>query len=869
MSLKPLTHDASLARPRHQIEAEIARFLELLFAPGDVFEIRAPECRDHAGSRFEYVVSGYYADAELAASAVADLETRCSPVAIYVTLNPVDTALLARAANRLKATPKATTGDRDVLRRRWMLVDLDPVRPPGVSATEAEFRAAHDKALAVMDILIAEGWPAPLLGLSGNGAHLLFRIDLPADDNGLLRRVLAGLAQRFDDDAVKVDRAVHNASRLTKVMGTMSRKGDEVRGVAGVEDRVHRRAELLRIPDEIIAVSPELLERVALPIAPATTQWHRATGQVGRTPEEVRRWLVDHGVAVKGERRLEGCTMLLLERCPVIPEIESTGSSDIAVLVSDSGRLAYCNLHSRGQHLKWKDLRAAIDPKRRDRRRRSKGCPSGIAETDKAAPSDGASDHDDEEEQCIPLGQRDPETGRLVLSPRSTLPTAEAFVWQLHAHPEGRMLLSYAGTVMVWRGNRFVEIEEESLRQQLQPWLHEALRYQYNKKLGELELVNFESNPGTIKAAVESIRVYAHLPVSVTPPAWLDNRADPPDPRNLLPFPSGTLDLATGKTLLPTPALFNINAIDFDYVPNPAVPERWIKFLEQLWGDDIESVELLQEFIGYCLVADTSQHKMLLMVGPKRSGKGTIGRVMARLVGAGNVVGPTTSSLAGPFGLQPLIGKSLAIVSDARFSGENVGVVVERLLCISGEDTLTVDRKFLGSLTMKLPTRFVLLTNELPRMNDASGALAGRFVILRLTNSFYGQENTRLTEELVEELPGILVWAIEGLKRLRARGHFVQPSAVSDAVQQMEDLASPVMAFVRDCCEVGVGYRAWVDDMYDAWKRWCESDGRHTVSSKQLFGRDLAAAVPGVICRRHSAQGRFYDGICLRAEGTT
>jgi putative DNA primase/helicase len=482
----------------------------------------------------------------------------------------------------------------------------------------------------------------------------------------------------------------------------------------------------------------------------------------------------------------------------------------------------------------------------------------------------------DDAQGLIPLGQRDPQTGRLVLSPKKTLPTAAAFIDQFQSHQAARTLHSYAGTLLAWRGNRFVEIEEESLRQRMQPWLHDALRYQYNKQTQGMELVGFESNPGTVKAAVESLRAFAHLPVSVTPPCWLDGRGDSPDPagrpdpavrpdpRNLLAFPSGTLDLSSGRTLSPTAALFNINAIDFEYDPNPFPPLRWLDFLSQLWGDDRESIELLQEWMGYCLVADTGQQKMLLMVGPKRSGKGTIGRVLARLVGAGNVVGPTTSSLAGPFGLQPLIGKSLAIVSDARFGGENIGVVVERLLCISGEDTLTVDRKFLGSVTMKLAVRFIFLTNELPRMNDASGALAGRFVILRLTRSFYGQEDTALTGQLMGELPGILLWAIEGLRRLRARGHFVQPQAVREAVQEMEDLASPVLAFVRDCCEVGPSRRTWVDEMYQGWKRWCESDGRNTITSKQVFGRDLSAAVPGVICRRHSVQGRFYDGIALR-----
>ena len=176
----------------------------------------------------------------------------------------------------------------------------------------------------------------------------------------------------------------------------------------------------------------------------------------------------------------------------------------------------------------------------------------------------------------------------------------------------------------------------------------------------------------------------------------------------------------------------------------------------------MESLDLLQEWFGYCLTGDTSQQKMMLMVGPKRSGKGTIARVLTRLIGNGNVSGPTTSSLAGPFGLQPLIGKTLAIVSDARFHGENIATVVERLLCISGEDTLTVDRKHTTSVTMKLPTRFMFLTNEFPRLNDASGALAGRFVILRLTQSFYGKEDTGLTDRLLNELPGILNWAIEG-----------------------------------------------------------------------------------------------------------
>jgi putative DNA primase/helicase len=283
-----------------------------------------------------------------------------------------------------------------------------------------------------------------------------------------------------------------------------------------------------------------------------------------------------------------------------------------------------------------------------------------------------------------------------------------------------------------------------------------------------------------------------------------------------------------------------------------------------LFDGDLESLDLLQEWFGYCLTGDTSQQKMLLIVGPRRSGKGTIARVLAKLIGAGNVCGPTTSSLSGPFGLQSLIGKSLAIVSDARFSGDNIATVVERLLCISGEDTLTVDRKNIASVTLKLPTRFMFLTNEFPKLSDSSGALAGRFVVLRFTESFYGCEDKGLTAKLLLELPGILNWAIEGWQRLRERGYFVVPYSVQAIVEEIEDLSSPVAAFVRDECVVGAGHRVWVGDLYQAWKGWCDREGRTLVTTKQSFGRDLAAAVCSITRRRGAADQTFYDGIDLK-----
>jgi putative DNA primase/helicase len=151
------------------------------------------------------------------------------------------------------------------------------------------------------------------------------------------------------------------------------------------------------------------------------------------------------------------------------------------------------------------------------------------------------------------------------------------------------------------------------------------------------------------------------------------------------------------------------------------------------------------------------------MVGPLRCGKGTIGRVQTAMLGRNSVGGPTMSNLSETFGLESLITKPAAIISDARIGARtDKSTIVERLLSISGEDSLDVPRKYMIAWTGKLPTRFTILTNELPSLSDGSGALAGRFIILIMTKSFFGKEDPALTSKLLTELPGILNWSIEG-----------------------------------------------------------------------------------------------------------
>ncbi len=243
---------------------DTADYLRILHERGDVFEIRAPRCPERTGGKFTPTASGYFNDIAAAAAEVERLG-RLQPPGIYVTLNPVEPDLIARSVNRVKAKAMATTDDASIVRRRWLLLDIDPMCPADMSATDAEMEAAMDLEHTIRTTLEGEGWPEALRMMSGNGCYLLYRIDLPNDEDStdLIKRAINGLADRFDSDEVKVDRSTFNASRIVKIGGTIARKGDDTRGIEGIDDRPHRQAHFFKPAGALECVTVGQLEAVA------------------------------------------------------------------------------------------------------------------------------------------------------------------------------------------------------------------------------------------------------------------------------------------------------------------------------------------------------------------------------------------------------------------------------------------------------------------------------------------------------------------------------------------------------------------------------------------------------------------------------
>src|SRR4030042_1761728 len=247
---------------------EVLDTLKFLHPDGGVFELclispLVPTSPNWKGKAFgkKPIVAGWFRDPEKA----ANLATRNEAEGIYTTLNRCNEGLLARADHRLKANVDRTA-DNHIEQIKNLLIDIDPVRPSGISSTDQEHEAALEMAQIIRADLENQGWPEQLVGDSGNGGQLLYPLDLPNTQESidLVKAVLKALSPRYQEHLARlnleIDQAVFNPGRLTKLYGHMTRKGDNT------ETRPHRIAQILSLPQARHPVPPESLQKLAAPV---------------------------------------------------------------------------------------------------------------------------------------------------------------------------------------------------------------------------------------------------------------------------------------------------------------------------------------------------------------------------------------------------------------------------------------------------------------------------------------------------------------------------------------------------------------------------------------------------------------------------
>jgi len=326
---------------------EISRAVDALFAPEQVVELRT-----FANGR---TFSGYYSDHEKLAEDAAKKEEAGHE--LYVTANEINPALLGRAANRTRQVYKdPLTSDTDVDRRRWLLIDVDPKRPAKISSTDEEKQEAHQLAREIWRWLREQGWSEPYAADSGNGYHLLYPIDLANDEESraLIRDVLESLDFLFSGESAEVDTSTHNAARVWKLYGSTGRKGDSI------EERPHRKAKLLHVPEKRTVVGRELLEAVAAmkPVPPPREGSDQKRN--GHKEFDLAGWIVERAVPVKREGPWQGGYRWVLEEC-----LWNRHTDNAAYIVRlPSGAIyAGCQHNScRTGENRWRELREHFEP---------------------------------------------------------------------------------------------------------------------------------------------------------------------------------------------------------------------------------------------------------------------------------------------------------------------------------------------------------------------------------------------------------------------------------------------------------------------------------------------------------------------------
>lgn len=321
-------------------EQEIRKTLEVIRP--DFVEVRI------IGTNF--TASGYFTDADTLLNSLKRYSEK-EGVNFYMVMNEINPACYSRQQKDcFIEKPKETTSDKDIVTRDWLLIDMDCDRPSGVSSTEEELNRAKTKAKDVYVYLQGAGFEKPVVAVSGNGVHLLYKIQLLNDESStkLIKDCLVALDILFSDDTVKIDTAVYNSARITKLYGTMACKG------RNTDDRPHRMSKLTSIPDEIKVTDVAVLEKLAgtIPKPPKQTYTQQQF--------DLDSFISKSGLRVSGDTTYGGTRKITLEECPFNPEHKN---KDAAIFVMSNGAIGFKCFHASCSSKTWQDVRTKYEPK--------------------------------------------------------------------------------------------------------------------------------------------------------------------------------------------------------------------------------------------------------------------------------------------------------------------------------------------------------------------------------------------------------------------------------------------------------------------------------------------------------------------------
>ncbi|MEP3441204.1 MAG: phage/plasmid primase, P4 family [Sulfitobacter sp.] len=346
----------------------------------------------------------------------------------------------------------------------------------------------------------------------------------------------------------------------------------------------------------------------------------------------------------------------------------------------------------------------------------------------------------------------------------------------------------------------------------------------------------------------------------------------------LLGTPGGVVDLKTGKLRTGRPhdhiskatAAAPVPLGSFD--PKRHCP-RWIKFLQEALGSDAEAIRFLQQWFGYCLTGDTSEHALVFVYGPGGSGKSTAINVMADLLGdyAINVATSTLTKAkhdAHPEELARMDGARLAFASETE---KGKAWAENRIKSLTGGDKITARHMRQNSFEFVPQMKLVIVGNNQPSLSDVDSAIQRRFNILPFDHP-PKTKDAKLVDKLRTEFPGILSWAIQGALDWQAHG-LDRPQMVDTATSAYFAEQDTFGRWLEEKCDVGgperdtsgLGFVDTADCLWESWQHYAYANGEDPGSKLRVFPETMEQRGFKRVKNRGGIRGRGFAGVRLQS----
>ena len=785
---------------------EIRRALDALCEPGDVLEFRG------LGTDRKGTISGYYNDFDKAADDAVKISRMANGT--YFTINQLSPDLLSRKANRFEEWVKTTTTDdpSQVIRRRYLFIDCDVQRPAGISATDDEKELALQKAREICRYLRECGWPDMVVGDSGNGVHLLPRIDLPNDQEAerLVKSCLEALDVKFSDEQVKVDTSVSNAARICKLPGTTVHKGDHT------PDRPHRVSRLLHVPEQLEVVPRAKLEALAATVAePEPTQANKDRQFTGEKLD-VPRYLAEHGIGVQFDKPYKDGHKWVLAECALCHEKDNSA----VVIQFGDGALSFRCQHNRCDGKGWHDFRDAVEPGWRDRRRAQQPRsrpeiirPTGFPLTDAGNAQRLIARHGPELRFCHPWNQ-----------------------W------------------FIWDGTRWKPDGNGEIMRRAKDTAREMLNEAAS-----------EPNDGARKALARhatSSESASRLEAMIRLAESEDGIAIDPEDMDSDPWAlnvlNGTIDLRSGEMHPHRKSDLITKQAPVEYwEPSASECPLWESSLGRVLAGNDDLIQFIQRLLGYALTGVIRDQLLTIWYGTGLNGKSTILETFMALLGEDYSIKAAHDLLMAKKGAHPteradLFGKRLAVCVESEDNRRLAESLVKEL---TGKDTIRA-RRMREDYWQFTPThKLILATNHKPTVKGTDLGIWRRLCLVPFEVTIPADAvDEDLGEKLLTELPGILRWCVTGCLEWQRIG-LNRPEIVKAATHDYRQGEDSFAGFLAECCVQDPQANTRARDLLTAYKEW--SDDKRM--SQRKFGQLLSDRG----FDRFTSNGVWYSGIDL------